>query len=97
MTNLTKIAFAASLLMSGLAAPAALADGTNRDPDTGVILCKGKTYCDALKTSCPGTYEDATQKDGGVYGQCTPSVQRGGAPAAAHGPAADLRSRSVHR
>src|SRR5687768_9399488 len=69
MTNLSKIAFLATSLAVGLAMPA-FAAGTNRDPDTGVILCKGKSYCDSLKTTCSGigTYEDATQKDGTVYG-----------------------------
>jgi hypothetical protein len=81
MSNFSKILFAASLSLSGLAASSALADGTNRDPDTGVILCKGKSFCDSLKTSCAGTYEDATQTDGTIYGQCTPS-KRQSAPTA---------------
>jgi hypothetical protein len=53
----------------GSALPGAASAGTNPDGHGGAV-CKGFGSCLVLELDCKGTYTDATQPDGTVYGKC---------------------------
>lgn len=53
------------LFAGGSASAATLPDGN------GGAVCKGIGSCLVLELDCKGTYTDATQPDGTVYGKCT--------------------------
>lgn len=48
--------------------------GTNPDGNGGAV-CKGFGSCLVLQLDCKGTYTDATQPDGTVYGKCSKTAQ----------------------
>lgn len=72
----TRLALAAIVAVSAIGAiPAsALADGTHPDGHGGAV-CKGIGHCLVLELDCKGTYTDATQPDGTVYGKCSKTAQ----------------------
>jgi len=67
----TVIAILASA--SGSFSGAAFA-GTHADGHGGAV-CKGAGSCLVLELDCKGTYTDATQTDGTVYGKCSQTSQ----------------------
>jgi hypothetical protein len=48
--------------------------GTHADGHGGAV-CKGAGSCLVLEIDCKGTYTDATQPDGTVYGKCSQTAQ----------------------
>lgn len=62
---LTTLATAGIMFAAGQASAAIHKDGH------GGAVCKGETSCLFLSIDCKGTYIDATQPDGTVYGKCT--------------------------
>ena len=44
--------------------------GTHPDGNGGAV-CKGAGSCLVLQLDCKGTYTDATDKNGTVYGKCS--------------------------
>ncbi len=48
--------------------------GTHSDGHGGAV-CKGIGSCLVLELDCKGTYTDATQPDGTVYGKCSQTAQ----------------------
>ncbi|TIQ33168.1 MAG: hypothetical protein E5X48_24885 [Mesorhizobium sp.] len=72
MTNFKPISLAAALVVSAffgsVSAPAFA--GTHPTGDGGAV-CKGSGSCLVLQLDCKGTYTDATDKNGTVYGKCS--------------------------
>ena len=54
----------------GSALPGASFAATHPDGHGGAV-CKGIGSCLVLELDCKGTYTDATQPDGTVYGKCS--------------------------
>lgn len=52
--------------------------GTIPDGNGGAV-CKGAGSCLVLQLDCKGTYTDATDKNGTVYGKCSQVAKAGGA------------------
>ena len=71
MTTIFKrLSIAAIIAVPALAAaPQAGFAGTHSDGNGGAV-CKGIGSCLVLELDCKGTYTDATQPDGTVYGKC---------------------------
>ena len=68
-----------ALTASGSASFAGTASaGTNPDGNGGAV-CKGFGSCLVLQLDCKGTYTDATDKNGTVYGKCSQVAKIGGA------------------
>ncbi len=58
-------------VIGGIALPgAANANGTHPDGHGGAV-CKGAGPCLVLELDCKGTYTDATDSNGTVYGKCS--------------------------
>jgi hypothetical protein len=51
--------------------------GTHPDGNGGAV-CKGAGSCLVLQLDCKGTYTDATDKNGTVYGKCSQIAKIGG-------------------
>jgi len=51
--------------------------GTHPDGNGGAV-CKGAGSCLVLQLDCKGTYTDATDKNGIVYGKCSQVAKIGG-------------------
>ncbi|EKF20736.1 hypothetical protein [Nitratireductor pacificus] len=63
--------FTALVIVGGLALPgSASANGTLPDGHGGAV-CKGAGPCLVLELDCKGTYTDATDSNGTVYGKCS--------------------------
>jgi hypothetical protein len=76
-------AFALALLGGSAYPGSASADGTHPDGHGGAV-CKGFGRCLVLELDCKGTYTDATDSNGTVYGKCSQVAKAGttGAPKA---------------
>ncbi len=74
MTNFKRITLAAALVVSAFGSASvstsAFAGGTHSTGDGGAV-CKGAGHCLVLSIDCKGTYTDATDKNGTVYGKCS--------------------------
>ncbi|MBX3581351.1 MAG: hypothetical protein KF810_05615 [Rhizobiaceae bacterium] len=57
-------------VMGANALPSAAVAGTHPDGQGGAV-CKGIGSCLVLELDCKGTYTDATDKNGTVYGKCS--------------------------
>ncbi len=66
------VLIAANMLV-GNASAGTLPDGN------GGAVCKGAGSCLVLQLDCKGTYTDATDKNGTVYGKCSQVAKIGGA------------------
>jgi hypothetical protein len=72
------VAAFALVLVGGSALPgSALANGTHPDGNGGAV-CKGFGHCLVLELDCKGTYTDATDSNGTVYGKCSQVAKQGG-------------------
>jgi hypothetical protein len=60
---------AVALSAASFSTPATAANGTHPSSQGGTI-CKGGGVCLMLEIECTGTYTDATDPDGTVYGHC---------------------------
>lgn len=78
MTNFKRITLAAALIVSAFGSASvptsAFANGTHPTADGGAV-CKGSGHCLVLSIECKGTYTDATDKNGTVYGKCSQTAQ----------------------
>jgi hypothetical protein len=64
-------------ILGGSAVPgSASADGTHSDGHGGAV-CKGVGHCLVLELDCKGTYTDATDSNGTVYGKCSQVAKAG--------------------
>ncbi len=78
MTNTFKrLTFAALVAASAIATYSAPAFAATHPDGNGGAVCKGIGSCLVLELDCKGTYIDATQPDGTVYGKCTQLNQTG--------------------
>ncbi|CCV13230.1 hypothetical protein [Mesorhizobium sp. STM 4661] len=73
ISNFKRLSFAAAIVVSAFGSVsmpnAAFANGTH--PSGGGAVCKGSGPCLVLQLDCKGTYTDATDKNGTVYGKCS--------------------------
>jgi hypothetical protein len=67
------VALIAVNMFAGNASAGTLPDGN------GGAVCKGAGSCLVLQLDCKGTYTDATDKNGTVYGKCSQVAKIGGA------------------
>jgi hypothetical protein len=74
MTNFKRITLAAAFVVSAFGSASAFAGGTHPTGDGGAV-CKGAGHCLVLSIECKGTYTDATDKNGTVYGKCSQTAQ----------------------
>ncbi|MER9420903.1 hypothetical protein NKI88_00360 [Mesorhizobium sp. M0317] len=78
MTNFKRITLAAALIVSAFGSASvptsAFANGTH-PTGAGGAVCKGSGHCLVLSIECKGTYTDATDKNGTVYGKCSQTAQ----------------------
>lgn len=76
-TNLSRLSLAALFAMTalGLAAIASPANAGTHSTGNGGAVCKGAGSCLVLELDCKGTYTDATDSRGTVYGHCTQTAQ----------------------
>jgi hypothetical protein len=74
LTSILACAAFAVAALGGVAQAKVHSDGN------GGAVCKGAGSCLVLELDCKGTYTDATQTDGTVYGKCdkVKSVKRPG-------------------
>jgi len=73
MTNFKRISLAAAIVVSAfgsVSVPSSAFAGTHPTGDGGAV-CKGHGSCLVLELDCKGTYTDATDKNGTVYGKCS--------------------------
>ena len=70
------ITFSALLAIAAFASAPTHA-ATHSDGHGGAV-CKGIGSCLVLELDCKGTYTDATQPDGTVYGKCDQVKKTGG-------------------
>lgn len=77
-TNVKRLALAAAVAISAIGSisvpNSAFANGTHPTGDGGAV-CKGAGHCLVLEIECKGTYTDATDKNGTVYGKCSQTAQ----------------------
>ena len=73
------VAAFAFALVGGNALPGVASAGVLPDGNGGAV-CKGHGSCLVLQLDCKGTYTDATDKNGTVYGKCS-QVAKAGATA----------------
>ncbi|BCH17299.1 MULTISPECIES: hypothetical protein [unclassified Mesorhizobium] len=75
--NLKHLSLAAAIVVSAfgsISVPnSAFANGTH--PSGGGAVCKGAGHCLVLQLDCKGTYTDATDSNGTVYGKCSQTAQ----------------------
>ncbi len=64
------IAAAYAVLIVATALTGKASAGTHSDGQGGAV-CKGAGSCLVLELDCKGTYTDATDKNGTVYGKCS--------------------------
>ncbi|RWB34003.1 MAG: hypothetical protein E5V25_20955 [Mesorhizobium sp.] len=73
ISNFKRLSLAAAIVVSAFGSisvpSSAFADGTH--PSGGGAVCKGFGNCLVLQIDCKGTYTDATDKNGTVYGKCS--------------------------
>ena len=78
ISNFKRISLAAAIAISAIgsisAPSSAFAGGTHSTGDGGAV-CKGAGHCLVLSIECKGTYTDATDKNGTVYGKCSQTAQ----------------------
>ncbi|RUT94091.1 hypothetical protein EOD23_34105 [Mesorhizobium sp. USDA-HM6] len=72
MTNFKRIALAAALVVSAFGSVSGPAFAGILPSNDGAV-CKGQGPCSQLKANCKGTYVDATDSSGTVYGKCRPA------------------------
>jgi hypothetical protein len=68
-----RISLAAAIVVPALGSvsvPSSAFAGTHPTGDGGAV-CKGHGSCLVLQLDCKGTYTDATDKNGTVYGKCS--------------------------
>jgi hypothetical protein len=71
------VAAFALTIIGGSALPGqASANGTHPDGNGGAV-CKGFGHCLVLELDCKGTYTDATDSNGTVYGKCSQVAKEG--------------------
>ena len=75
MTNVKRITLAAALVVSAFGSVSAPAFAGTHPTGYGGAVCKGSGSCLVLQLDCKGTYTDATDKDGTVYGKCSQTAQ----------------------
>ncbi|UVK37324.1 hypothetical protein LHFGNBLO_004339 [Mesorhizobium sp. AR10] len=77
ISNLKRISLAAAIIVSAFGSvsvpSSAFANGTH--PTGGGAVCKGFGHCLVLELDCKGTYTDATDSNGTVYGKCSQTAQ----------------------
>ncbi|MEP6566685.1 MAG: hypothetical protein ABJB10_16260 [Mesorhizobium sp.] len=77
ISNFKRISLAAAIAISAIGSisvpSSAFADGTH--PSGGGAVCKGFSHCTVLQVECKGTYTDATDKNGTIYGKCSQTSQ----------------------
>jgi hypothetical protein len=59
-----------ALITTCITGTASAANGTHPDGHGGTV-CKGAGPCLVLELDCKGTYTDATDHNGTVYGKCS--------------------------
>jgi hypothetical protein len=78
ISNFKRLSLAAAIVVSALGSisvpNSAFADGTHSTGDGGAV-CKGVGHCLVLELDCKGTYTDATDPNGTVYGKCSQTAQ----------------------
>ncbi|TIO10265.1 hypothetical protein [Mesorhizobium sp.] len=78
ISNFKRLSLAAAIVVSAfgsISAPSsAFANGTHPTGDGGAV-CKGAGHCLVLQLDCKGTYTDATDSNGTVYGKCSQTAQ----------------------
>jgi hypothetical protein len=75
--SLTYIVAAYAVLIGTYALTGNASAGTHPDGNGGAV-CKGAGSCLVLQLDCKGTYTDATDKNGTVYGKCSQVAKVGG-------------------
>ncbi|RWP47164.1 hypothetical protein [Mesorhizobium sp.] len=77
ISNFKRPSLAAAIVVSAFSSisvpSSAFADGTH--PSGGGAVCKGAGHCLVLQLDCKGTYTDATDSNGTVYGKCSQTAQ----------------------
>lgn len=71
------IAAAYAVLIGAYVFTGGASAGTHPDGNGGAV-CKGSGSCLVLQLDCRGTYTDATDKNGTVYGKCSQVAKIGG-------------------
>ncbi|PTE12202.1 hypothetical protein [Mesorhizobium helmanticense] len=73
ISNFKRLSFVAAIVVSvfgSVSVPNSAFAGTHPTGDGGAV-CKGSGSCLVLQLDCKGTYTDATDKNGTVYGKCS--------------------------
>ncbi|MGE0499772.1 MAG: hypothetical protein AB7I79_10990 [Rhizobiaceae bacterium] len=70
MTSIKRSVLAAVLAVPALTSIPQFAAAATHPDGNGGAVCKGIGSCLVLELDCKGTYTDATQPDGTVYGKC---------------------------
>lgn len=73
-TNLSRVSLAALFGLVALGFVSSANAGTHPTGNGGAV-CKGSGSCLVLEIDCKGTYTDATDSNGTVYGHCTQTAQ----------------------
>jgi hypothetical protein len=71
MTNFKRVTLAAALVVLAFGSVSAPAFAGTHPTGDGGAVCKGHGSCLVLQLDCKGTYTDATDKNGTVYGKCS--------------------------
>ncbi len=76
-TNLSRLSLATlfGVVALGLTSFASTANAGTHSTGNGGAVCKGIGSCLVLELDCKGTYTDATDPNGTVYGHCTQTAQ----------------------
>ncbi|TJW17647.1 MAG: hypothetical protein E5W82_01230 [Mesorhizobium sp.] len=76
ISNLKRLSLSAAVALSAIGSVSvpAFANGTHPTGGGGAV-CKGSGHCLVLQIECKGTYTDATDKNGTVYGKCSQTAQ----------------------
>jgi hypothetical protein len=74
ISNFKRLSLAAAIAVSAFGSisvpSSAFANGTHPTGNGGAV-CKGAGHCLVLQLDCKGTYTDATDSNGTVYGKCS--------------------------
>lgn len=75
--NLPRLSLAAlfGITALGIASVSTGASAGTHPTGNGGAVCKGIGSCLVLELDCKGTYTDATDPNGTVYGHCTQTMQ----------------------
>ncbi len=73
-TNLTRLSLATLFALAAFGVASTASAGTHSTGNGGAV-CKGIGSCLVLELDCKGTYTDATDPNGTVYGHCTQTAQ----------------------